>query len=233
MLSYRGDRFSLAGSFNDGREAEKTRFEEDDVDYAFTGRGEILLAGEWDQVRDDSQSWSDEGTGAMIGTGAHYQAGTTGTPAPNNNFLLWTLDGSFESGGFGALLAGYGHHQINDVGQDFTDFGLLAEAGYMVVPDTIEPFARYEMILQDDQRPNVINGDTEEQTNIVTAGVNWYQAKHDSKVTVDLVYALDPLNDPVGGPDGDEVASGSLGLRNDAGGEDGQVALRAQYQLKW
>jgi hypothetical protein len=232
MLSYGGDRLKLYGSVNDGREAEKTRFEENNVDFAFTGRGEYLVAGEWDQMKDAS-SWSGDGPAAMVGAATHYEIGETGTPGTNDSFLLWTGDVSVQAGGFGSLLALYGHHADNEAANNYDDYGALAEAGYMVVPDTIEPFARYELIMQDDSRPGVAAGNSNEQTQLVTAGVNWYHHRHDSKFTLDVVYALDPLNAPVAGPDADEVSSGSLGLRQDAAGEDGQLAVRAQYQLKW
>lgn len=232
MLTLDTERVRLYGAINDGREAERTRFEEDDTDVAFTGRGELLLAGDWDNFKDVS-SWSGDPFAAMLGAAAHYEIGETGTAAANDNFLLWTADLSVEGAGFGAMFAGYGHHTDNEAGPDFDDFGLLAEAGYMVIPDTLEPFVRWQTLFQDEARLTGAPGEGEEETSIATAGLNWYHAGHDSKFTLDVSYAFDPLVDPLGGPDTDEFTSGSIGWREDDPTEDGQILVRAQYQFKW
>jgi hypothetical protein len=243
MLSYEGERFRVFGSLNNGANATFSDFDNarNNTDFAVTGRGEVLLAGDWGQVEDDSSSWTGEGTGALVGAGAHWQEGTTGNFQPNNNFLLWTADATFESAGFGVTAAAYGRHTDNEnttVNPDTDNYGAYIEGGYMVVPDTIEPFARYEWIRTDDNVNTVQNGTIDEDTNLITAGVNWYQAKHDSKFTLDVVYALDPLGAGLGGTTTNfgtatSPVSTGLGLLNDGVGEDGQVAVRAQYQLKW
>ena len=242
MLSYEGESVRLFGAINDGEGAEASDFDNaaNNTDFAVTGRGELLLAGGWDQVADDASSWRGEGTGAALGAAVHYEEATTGssdnpgTPdveGQNNDFLLWTGDATFESNGFGATAAAYGRHSSNEVGSDFDDYGLYVEGGYMVVPDTVEPFARYELILTDDSRAAVQAGDVSEQTNLITAGVNWYQHRHDSKFTLDVVYAFEPLAAGLAGMS--DPTSTGLGLLEDSAGEDGQFTLRAQYQLKW
>lgn len=224
LLSYDTDRVRVAGMVNDGAGGDGTDFHEDAVDVAFTGRAEARLAGEWGQLKDPAIAWSGEGTGLFVGGAAHYEIGETGEDTVNGDFLSWTGDVTFESNGFGILAAVYGTHTDMDTGADFDDYGLLAEAGFFVVPDTIQPFVRYELILQDDDRADVMAGSSEEETSLVTAGFNWYQKKHAAKFTADVVYGLDPLR-------GITNTSSGLGLREDAAGEDGQVAVRAQYQL--
>ena len=248
MLYYTGDTFNLYGMINDGVGAMASDFDENTTDIAGTARAELLLAGEWDQFKDVS-SWPETPFGVMLGAAAHYQVGETGTAGelvdpddiedsgdeffiPNNdNFLLYTADLSIEGGGLGILLAGYGKHTDREAGESYNDFGLLAEAGYMVIPATFEPFLRYELILQDDSRPGVESGASNEATDIVTAGFNWYQYGHNAKFTLDAVYGFDPLTANLVGSD-NAVSTGS-GLRPDAPGEDGQLAIRAQYQLKF
>ncbi len=230
VLAYKRDNYRLAGSINDGAAGEFTDFDENTTDVAFTGRAEAKLAGEWSQLKDPAIAWEGEGTGLFLGAALDYEIGETGTVAANNNVLRWTGDVTYESNGFGVLAAAYGQHTDMDSGDNFNDYGLLVEAGYFVVPNTLQPFARYELILQDDSRPGVTSGATNEDTSIVTAGFNWYQHKHDAKFTMDVVYALDPLGTLAGNDGG--VSTG-LGLRPDAAGEEGQFAVRAQYQLKW
>jgi hypothetical protein len=247
MLSYSGDVFRLYGSVNDGIDGQSTDFNEDGTEVALTGRAETLLAGAWDQFRDGS-SWSGERLGAMLGGAVHYEVGESGAVAagpdgtlgtsddvdlPKNDFLLWTTDLSFEAAGLGVQLAGFGHHAENESAPNYDDSVLLAEAGYMVVPDTFEPFLRYEMIFADSSRPVVASGAAEEETKLLTAGFNWYHAGHDAKFTLDMISAFDPLVPGIAGPNGGEIASSSLGLQPDANGEAGQIAVRAQYQLKW
>ncbi|MFW6060912.1 MAG: porin [Phycisphaeraceae bacterium] len=224
MLSYNAGRFRLAGMVNDGANGDRTDFHEDAVDVAFSGRAVARLAGDWGQLKDPAVAWAGDDTGLFLGGGVHYQVGETGEDMINGDFLRWTADATFESNGFGVLAALYGNHTDMDAGTDFDDYGLLVEAGYFLVPDEIQPFVRYELILQDDARPDVAAGNSDEETSLITAGVNWYQRKHSAKFTADVVYGLDPLRSIVN-------TSSGLGLRTDAPEEDGQVAFRAQYQL--
>jgi hypothetical protein len=52
-------------------------------------------------------------------------------------------------------------------------------------------------------------------------GANWYVHRHNAKATLDTVYAFDPL--PTG-----QAGSGLLSST-----DDGQVAVRAQFQLSF
>ena len=236
MLRYGDERWRLAAAINDGMQAEKTDFNQDDSDFAVTSRAEVLLAGDWSQLKDPAIAWSNEPLGIFLGGGVHYEAAETGRgTAGNDHMLNWTADLSVERRGFGLLVAGYGHHADNELTDDFNDFGLLVESGYFVIPDVLQSFARYELILADDARMPVVNGSMEEQTHIITAGFNWYQHRHKAKFTMDFVYAFDPLIDAAGGPGSDPggLTSSSLGLQPDASGEDGQFVIRTQYQLLW
>ena len=226
MISYETGQFRVTGAVSDGAGGDFSDFDTNAADVAFTGRAEAKLAGDWGQLKDPATAWSGEPTGAFVGGALHYEIGETGENTVNGDFLRWTVDGTFESNNFGVLVAGYGNHTDNDSGMDFDDFGFLAEGGYFIVPDKFQPFVRYELIIADDSRPSVAADTIEEETSIVTAGFNWYQQKHDAKFTMDVVYGLDPLAGLVN-------TSTGLGLRPDAPGEDGQLALRAQYQIKW
>jgi len=235
MLIAKSDTLQFMGVVNDGIQAEKTDFDQDASDIAFTARLQGRLLGNWNQLKDPATAWRGEPAGLFVGGALHYEVGETGTSGANDNFLLWTTDLNFEKDNLGIMTALYGHHTDNEISRNFDDYGLLVESGYFLVPDTFQPFLRYQWIHADDARAPVINGTMEENTHILTGGFNWYQLKHHAKFTLDFSYALNPIvNDAFGpGPDPDSFGSSSLGFRSDADGEDGQLVLRAQYQLLW
>lgn len=251
MLRYADERWRFAVALSDGMQAQKTDFNQDSSDFAVTSRAEVLLAGEWKQLKDPAIAWSGEPLGLFLGGGIHYEVAETGQATlagrdlalgtdddvifGNDRMLNWTADLTFEHSGLGLLIAGYGHHAFNELTADFNDFGLLIESGYFVIPDVLQPYVRYELILADDGRMPVASGSMEQRTNIFTVGLNWYQHRHKAKFTLDVIYALDPLTGSAAGPgsDPDSLASSSLGLRPDAAGQDGQIVIRGQYQLMW
>ena len=225
-LTHEGERFVAALAVHDG--ATQTDFDQDRTDFAVTGRGQYLVLGRGFDAFDDASAWSGDPVALMLGGGVDYQAGESGTAATPPDVLRWTGDLSFEARRLGIMLAWFGAHTGgNEAGAgDFDDFGFMAQAGYMVVPDTLEPFVRYGLVLPDEDRPDVAAGNSEEATTILTAGFNWYHAGHDAKFSMDAVYGLDPLRGIVD-------TSSSRGLQTDAPGEDGQLAIRAEYQLKF
>lgn len=232
QVAWQTDMVKLTASVNDGVVDGGATFTGDGTDFALTGRADVLLMGEWGQFADPGVAWSGEPTALQVGAAFHYEVGETGTTALNNNFFMWTADAAFETNGFGILLAGYGRHENDDeaapAGTEYDDMGMLVEAGYMVIPDQLQPFVRYEAIFIDDDRP--ITTGNEDTVQLLTFGANWFLDKHNSKLSLDIVYGLDPISSS------DLPTSASLagfGLNSDAAGEDGQVAVRAQYQLKW
>ncbi len=235
------DHTRLTVAFTDGAnsgEAGGTKdFHNDAADYAFTARVDLRLAGEWAQMKDFS-AWSGEQQAVFVGAAVHYEIGETGdgqtsaslpgtlpapsTPHPLNpfgpavgydDFLAWTIDGSIESNGLGIFAAVTGLH-INAVNgaNDIDAYGLMVQAGVFVIPNRLEPFARWEWI----------EADTSHDVNVLTFGANYYLTGHDAKFTADLVWALNSL---------DNLNSSGLGLLADNTGEADQVALRAQFQL--
>ena len=104
----------------------------------------------------------------------------------------------------------------NEVAADTDSYGYVIQGGYMVIPDTLEPFVRWEHLDLED--------DTGGEVDILTFGANLYNDKHNSKLTVDVIWVLDDE-----GLTGLNTAHGLLG--DAAGDDDDQIALRVQYQL--
>lgn len=225
MLDWKNDMFRLRGSIDQGRR-QFSDFYADGVDYAMTGRADVLLAGDWKQT-EDFIAWSDQAQSLSAGAAVHYEVGETGTSAANSSFLGWTVDGLYKNQGLTLYLAGYGRHSESGASPSISmdDYGLEAMIGYMIIPDTLEPFFRYGRIMMDDARTS---GTTDSSDiNEFTVGINWFQHKHASKLTVDMTYFDEPMHNSF-------LSSGysnGLGLQRDAEGDGGQFAIRAQYQL--
>lgn len=200
------------------------RFYADNSDFALTGRVDVRLAGDWAQMNDFS-AWSGEELGAFIGAAGHYEVIDTqpggGTAARTvDDIFSWTIDASVEYMGFNAYAAGVGFHANADAG-DADIYGFVVQGGYMVLPDKLEPFVRYEYF----------EGDGISDTSLVTFGVNYYLNKHDAKFQLDFVWALDSIDeDEVAVPFATTGLSG-LGLLHDDPDQEDQFAIRAQFQL--
>ncbi len=201
------------------------RFNEDASDFAFTARVDLRLAGEWAQMRDFT-SFPGEEFAAFIGGAIHYEVGRTGDVFLNNDFFMWTIDGSIEVNGLNAFAAFYGMHTDNETQfagvQDFDVYAFVIQGGYNIAmgDDSIEPFIRYEWMDFDGAVTDF--GINEDNTiNLVTFGANYYLHRHNAKFTFDIVWALDPIPFTLQGQ----------GLLADAMGEEDQIVLRTQFQL--
>ncbi len=243
QLAWAGQMVKLAAMFSDGSnsgDGVAMDFHNDASDLALTGRVDVKLAGEWKQASDFT-AWEGEPLGAFVGAAMHYEMAESGARGAqvntvNDHVFQWTVDGSAEWNGLNAFVAVAGMHTdgIAAPALDSRDhLGAMGQIGYMVIPNKFEPFARYEWI-------NFDAGANDISTNLVTVGFNYYLKKHDAKFTMDLVYALDPITARSGGANGlatgafPNSASGNssgLGILRDAVGQDGQVVLRAQFQL--
>ncbi|MCK4872847.1 MAG: hypothetical protein KAS72_08995 [Phycisphaerales bacterium] len=224
-LNYDSEDLRFIASLNDGTGGINTDWNSDASEIALTARGEVRLAGEWDQFLDFTSN-RESGTGAVLGAAVHYQDGdvgdgatatsfgaTPGAPAPN--ILLWTIDGQFEWPGANLYAVVTGRHMDPEVAgvADTDDFTYLLQGGYYLTDDT-ELFSRLEYIDLDAVSDDPL---------IVTIGVNKYFAGHANKITVDGGIATE--NIPLA------IASDRVALEVDAAGEKNQFFLRAQWQL--
>ena len=210
-VDYSGEKFRVAGSFNDGLNNSNTPFATEDVEYAFSGRGEVLLAGQWGQWG-TYQAWRGDDTFLVLGAAAHYQQGEEGTATVDTESTSWTVDLTGKWQGFSGAAAVIGQHIENGV--DVDRLGVLLQAGYFVT-DQLEFMARYEWGDLDD--------DVSEDLSIATVGANYFFARHQARLTVDIGYAFNSV--PAG------FASSLAGWRTDSADADGQIVARSQLQL--
>lgn len=200
----------------------------DRTDIAMTARLEWKVMGEWSQAADFSSA-SNEGQALFLGGAVHYELGETGSSAFNDNFLAWTFDAQYENAGFNLAGAIAGFHTDLQQANQFDFFGAMIQGGFMLIPDKLEPFARFEWIDLDGHHGAGARNDIY----IATVGFNYYIRRHHSKVTVDVMYSPNELPNSaflgLQDNDGTGQALGSIGLREDADGN--QFVLRAQFQL--
>ena len=205
-------------------------FHGDAVDWALTGRVDVLLVGDWKQGKDFT-SWPGDEFFATLGGAIHYEKDEMGDLTPNDALLMWTVDGSVEFNGWNAYVAFVMAHtdfELRVVEDDFEPWGVVAQGGCNIPLNgsSIEPFARYEHIDLDSVTvPDAGDPDGEDDFNLLTFGINWYHKKHAAKFSADVVWALDPLRSNLKG------LSDSLGLLPDDPNEDNQTVFRLQYQL--
>jgi hypothetical protein len=226
---------SYGGSFNTDYTTNRTN-------YAFAGRAEAKLAGNWRQFR-DLTSYRGEEFGLLLGIGGMAQSlrptPTSALSAKN----MWGVTGDITVDFGGANLFAYGVYRNVDLagspavrggGTDssLNQWGAVVQGGFFVL-DSLELYGRYELgNLDTDQyrtTANSLQADLE-ASSIATIGFNFYpmgSSNKDIKLTTDFGYAFDPIGDfASGGADWASDATPANGVT-----EDGQFVIRSQIQL--
>ncbi|MCP3906083.1 MAG: hypothetical protein GY715_20870 [Planctomycetes bacterium] len=186
-----------------------------DVEWAITGRYEMLLAGDWRQFA-DLTSQPGEAFGAMLGLAGHAQQLESGRPGQRSEheYYTGTIDLSLEFGGaslFGAFMYAYA-----DGGFGITTvYGGVMQGSVYFAPK-LEGFLRFEYgwWSADFQAPSLT---------AFTFGTNYYLDGHDLKWTTDLSVGVSVIES--------FWDSELAGFRAGARGSEPQVVFRTQFQL--
>lgn len=194
------------------------------ADYAFTGRAEFLMSGNWKQFEDfTSPKGSD--WGAMVGVAAHWQqSDNTGFVGDTDyTTLRYTFDVSLEGDSWNLYGAFIGDHQASRAmgadGPDVDNFGAIIQGGWRFAENT-EVFARWEGLFADE---DVITSG-EDTFHFITFGFNQYYAGHAAKATLDAVYSLQDTSNlsPV-------LPNTNVGLLGAS--DSGEIVVRLQFQV--
>ncbi len=241
----------ITAALSDGGNASPSDFHTDRTEApSITARIDVALAGSLSAAKDFT-AWEGDPFALIVGGAIHYEAGEAGDSAAVNDpdQFAWTIDGSLDLYPFNIYAAFIGSHvqdarffdplALTTSEEDFDNFGAVVQAGVHVVPNKLEIFGRFEWIEVDALSVGDVDGDgvddsSDESAILLTFGANYYFNKHNAKLTVDVVWALDPLvldSADSKGPFGSSSASSGLGLRSDSGDEEDQIAIRAQFQL--
>ncbi len=202
-------------------------------DFAFTGRGEYKIQGDWD-VFDDFTSFQGSENAYMVGGAIHYQNGnstSTGTaPTADVSLLSFTVDGSVEGNGWNAYAALIWASEENNTGAglDTDEFGFVLQGGYFVTADD-ELFGRYDITMADDAREPA-GTTTADPFQALTFGWNHYfiPESHAAKLTAGVQLFLSESAGESSAllPGGANVGGGLL-----ADTDSGQFDLFGQMQL--
>jgi hypothetical protein len=213
-INYQKDNFRGVLSLNDGMGNLYTPYtsSSDAEGLAISGRGELLLAGNWKQAG-DIEAWVSEDPFLMVGGAVHYQKGENSLDASIDEArqLSWTIDANLKYKGFSLATAFMAKH-ISDTAVEKDQLGLLIQGGLFLTPD-LELIARYAW--GDSDTAN------EEDLQIVSVGLSKFFKGHALKLTGELGYALNAV----------EATWANSGWRKDATGEDGQIMARAELHL--
>lgn len=218
VVGFNGDMFRAVLSFNDGAQDTggwNSPWNQPTTQYAFTGRADLKVAGDWKQY-DTLTSFRGEEFGLFFGAGAHYQSGDSVGGAPRLDLFQWSVDGTAYFGGFNLFGSFTGRHLDEAVDADI--YGLVVQGGVFLT-DEIELYGRYEW--GDD------GIDGSDNLNIMTIGANWYIHREAVKISADFGYAFDSISPFWVAED----VGTYTGWRADSPGSDGQWVIRTQLQL--
>ena len=229
QLSYEGDQFRVLGAVSDGFSSLNTAYYSPaEADFAVTARAEMRLGDASWKNFSDYTSFRGGPTGALVGAAVHWETfGSTGntdtfagTPATGMDMLSYTVDASYEGGGWNLAGAFVGRTIDPDGGTSMDDFGALVQGGVFVA-EQAELFARWDAIFPDSSYA------AGNDFNTVTFGGNYYffPGSHAAKFTADVQWYLD-----------DQAGSGSIvksseGIGLAPASTDDQFAIRLQMQM--
>lgn len=219
-LSREWESFRLAAGIHDGLNADNTYYDAaKEADFAATARVEYKAAGEWKQFRDFS-GWREDPFGVLIGAAAHYQTGGETGGTTDLELFEYTGDVSLEGSGWNAYAAFIGRHR-DEVAGEFDDFGLIVQGGVFVA-EQVELFARYDVVIPDDERA----GDPD-AFNTISFGGSYYLSpkSHAAQIRLQISWFLDAQSESI------VSTSTSTGVLADSQGD--QVTAMIEWSLLW
>ena len=214
-------------------------------DISITGRLDWLISGNWDQFSDFA-SWNGSNDGFRVGAGVHWSQMGNSNPALAGAFAggdsvtitAWTVDASYESDGWG-VFASYTSlnadlDMIAGASTERSDSGIVLQ-GNMFFTDQFEAFARYDIIMLDDDATALmpLAATAEDQYSMFTVGFNYYLVpeSHAARFSMDVGFGLDDTSglDTLGFTD--TSTTGFVGGAATALGTEDELMIRGQFSL--
>jgi hypothetical protein len=195
--------------------------------FGVLGRVEYKLLGETWKAYDDFSARQNTDDLLVVGGGFNWNEGDNGDVVGHTVDVQWEPQAVPGLTVYGAYLGVYRdfHTVAAGVEDKPYDWGLLAQAGYLLPGTNLEVYGRYAYLSLDDQAPAGTGtlgaaARASDTLHEITVGANYYLKGHASKITVDAVYL----------PNGSPLDANSLGILPQ-GNDNAQFVFRAQYQL--
>lgn len=217
QLSHHADRWIAEFAYSDGARSNDIDFGADPTDWSVTGRAEWLAAGSFKAFRSQAGAIDAEPS-LRFGGAVHAEERGESPGDAGGQIIAWTFDAAAAGPGWSASASYVGRESDQAAGGTFNDSGITAQFGVWATEEIL-PFVRWELLIPDGDRP----GDSD--TNVITAGANWYLHGEALKLTVDGVWLVDDAgsNDLIGTITGVGVLSPGTGNE--------EFVLRVQVQL--
>ncbi|MBC8107818.1 MAG: hypothetical protein H7Z14_14615 [Anaerolineae bacterium] len=218
-------RMNLEVGLTDGINTGNTSFRDfpnGPANFGIAGRFEFAVFGNVDDTRGFTAMGTKEDV-LVIGAGADF------TQAGNTDNVLHTVDVQWEGmdgrlGVYGAYVGQYlqngsgtGITGVTDGDDDNYNWGILVQAGWMLNSDW-EIFGRYDMTSLDSDIAVGSTGQTQDNFQEVTIGLNHYFKGQNAKWTLDVSWL----------PNGAPTGASNLGILNS---DDTEFVVRTQFQL--
>ena len=242
-LNYSDDEWKFTAVLSDGPNAANTFYNSGaESDISITGRLDWLISGNWDQFNDFA-SWQGSNTGFRVGAGLHWsQAGDTNptsTTVDTATVTSWTVDGQYEGDGWGVFASYQSTNVDNDLiaggSVDQTDDGLVIQ-GNMFLTEQFELFARYDMIILEDDAAAItpLAATDDDAYSTLTIGFNYYLVpeSYAARFSMDVAFGLDDTSGLTTRGFSDVATTGYVGSTI-AGGVtyESDLMIRGQFSL--
>ncbi|CAN5548733.1 hypothetical protein BH10PLA1_BH10PLA1_08070 [soil metagenome] len=218
-VNYSHDALQAEVAVTDGHNESNRNFQDFPTnawDFGLAGRVQYKLMGDWGAY-DQFTALGLKKDLLVVGGGADLSQGG------NTDQFLHTVDVHYANvSGLAAFGAIYGRYTanapksatVNSANEhDTYDWGLIAQASYVIPETRVEPFARYDYIGFD---ADTVAAGAEQHVHEFTGGVNYYLHGQSAKFTLDVTYL--PNGTPAGAAD---VLTST----------DAEFLLQAQFQL--
>lgn len=192
------DHTRLRLAVHNGTWGWNTEFDADRTDYALGARGEWKVFGDWKQFK-DTVGWSGD-HGLLLGSAVQFDRGETGGGTAAPDIFKYTSDISLEGDGWNLFGTFIGRHIESNGSASILEadqWGAFIQGGVFIVPDKVDLYARYEWIDSDGvafkQSTGVTTATDNDVAQLITVGTNWFLRGHNTKLSFDVIHALNGL----------------------------------------
>lgn len=218
FVSYGGAHQRLWLSVHNGAFGGRDEFPSQETDNAGTARWEWNILGDDWAVWDDQVGRRGRSRAVMLGLSGAYQGKRIEVTEGARRAGQLNADVSFNGDGYQIVIAGSATWLEPAGGDSFTNYGLLAQGGFFVTPES-QLYAQYNLVDPGDQPGNL------KAFNSIAFGYSYFPFEWTNrwKFSAELGHLFEALNDTIVAP------SGALGWLPATNGGQTYLKLQAQF----